>query len=81
MIRVDLQRPKGTRDVLPPESWRMERFRRLALDTAQHYGFDLIDTPILEKSAVFLRVGASTDIVQHERYHFIDEGGDDLTLR
>jgi histidyl-tRNA synthetase len=30
---------------------------------------------------VFLRVGESTDIVQHESYRFVDAGGDDLTLR
>lgn len=81
MIQPELQRPKGTRDVLPPESWRVERMRRLAVDTATRYGFEPIETPILEQTPVFLRVGESTDIVLHERYRFTDAGGDDLTLR
>lgn len=81
MIRPELQRPTGTQDILAPESWRFEKFRRLALDTAKRYGFDLIETPVFEQSAVFLKVGESTDIVQHERYAFTDAGGDDLTLR
>lgn len=81
MIRPELQRPTGTQDILAPQSWRFEKFRRVALDTAKNYGFDLIETPVFEQSAVFLKVGESTDIVQHERYAFTDAGGDDLTLR
>ncbi len=81
MIRPELQRPTGTQDILAPQSWRFEKFRRIALDTAKAYGFDLIETPVFEQSAVFLKVGESTDIVQHERYAFTDVGGDDLTLR
>ncbi len=81
MIASEYQRPKGTRDVVAPESWQMEAMRRLALQWAARYGYDLIDTPIFEQTPVFLRVGESTDIVQHERYRFVDAGGDDLTLR
>ncbi len=81
MIKPELQRPTGTQDILAPQSWRVEKFRRIALDVAKSYGFDLIETPIFEQSGVFLKVGESTDIVQHERYAFTDAGGDDLTLR
>lgn len=81
MIPQEFQSPKGTRDVLAPESWQMEIMRRIAFDVAQGYGYDPLETPIFERSAVFLRVGETTDIVQHERYQFIDAGGDDLTLR
>lgn len=81
MISIEFQRPKGMRDVLAPESWRIEKFRTRAMGLATQYGFDLIETPILEQSSVFLRVGETTDIVQHERYRFEDVGGDDLTLR
>ena len=48
---------------------------------ATRYGFEPMETPIFERSPVFLRVGEATDIVQHERYRFTDAGGDDLTLR
>lgn len=80
-LRTDLKRPRGTQDLLAPESLRLERLRRLAFDTAREYGFDPIETPIFEQSAVFLKVGESTDVVQHERYTFTDVGGVDLTLR
>lgn len=80
-MNPDLQRPKGTQDILPPESWRYDKMRRIALDIARQYGFNLIETPIFEQTAVFLRVGEATDIVQHERYSFVDAGGVDLTLR
>lgn len=81
MANEEFQTARGTRDVLAPESWQFEALRRIALDWARRFGYDLIETPIFEKSAVFLKVGESTDIVQHESYRFLDAGGDDLTLR
>ncbi|PSR29278.1 MAG: histidine--tRNA ligase [Sulfobacillus thermosulfidooxidans] len=80
-MRSEFQRPRGTQDILPPASYRMEQIRRIAIDTAAKFGYDLIETPIFEQTPVFLRVGESTDIVQHERYSFTDAGGVDLTLR
>ena len=80
-MRSELKRPRGTQDILAPESWRIERLHRLAFDTAREYGFDPVETPAFEQSAVFLKVGESTDVVQHERYAFTDAGGVDLTLR
>lgn len=77
----EFRRPRGTQDLLPPQSLWMEQLRRIAIDTASQYGYELIETPIFEQSPVFLRVGESTDIVQHERYAFTDVGGIDLTLR
>lgn len=77
----EFQTPRGTRDLLAPLSWQFEAMRRLALEWAARFGYDVIETPIFEKSPVFLRVGESTDIVQHESYRFTDAGGDDLTLR
>ena len=80
-MRTELQRPRGTQDILAPQSWRIERLHRLAFDTARHFGFDPLETPAFEQSAVFLKVGESTDVVQHERYAFTDSGGVSLTLR
>ena len=77
----EFQTARGTRDVLAPESWQLEALRRLALNWAGRFGYDLLETPMFEQSPVFLRVGESTDIVQHESYRFTDAGGDDLTLR
>ncbi len=80
-MRTELKRPRGTQDILAPESWRVEQLRRLAFDTARQFGFDPLETPAFEQSAVFLKVGESTDVVQHERYAFTDVGGVSLTLR
>lgn len=72
----------GTQDILPDQQpyWRfveqtVEQVMRL-------YGYQRIDTPTFEETAVFLRgVGAGTDIVEKEMYSFEDRGGDSLTLR
>ena len=78
---AEFQKPRGTQDVLPPVSQKMEQIRHIALDCAQRFGYLLVETPVFEQTPVFLRVGESTDIVQHERYSFTDNGGVDLTLR
>lgn len=75
------QRPTGTRDVLPPASEQLHEVQDRALKVARLFGYALVDTPILEQSAVFMKVGETSDIVQKERYQFQDAGGDDLTLR
>lgn len=77
----EFQTARGTRDILAPETWQFEAMRRLTLTWAARFGYEPLETPIFEQSSVFLRVGESTDIVQHESYRFIDAGGDDLTLR
>lgn len=76
------QRPRGTQDILPAEAARVERLRRLVSTVARLYGYGAIETPVFEQTAVFVDgVGNGTDIVQHERYSFVDTGGVALTLR
>ena len=75
-------RPKGTRDILPPESikkyWVEEIFRK----TVKRYGFVEIFTPIFEHTELFLRsTGESTDIVTKQMYTFSDQAQRSLTLR
>ena len=49
---------------------------------AENYGFNYIETPILEETNLFKRsVGESSDIVNKEMYQFIDKGGNDVCLR
>ena len=46
------------------------------------HGYDEIRTPIVEKADLFNRViGESTDIVNKEMYTWIDQGGNNLTLK
>jgi histidyl-tRNA synthetase len=76
------KRPRGTQDVLPEESERLEALRRHTRSVVSRYGYGEIQTPVFEQTAVFVDgVGDGTDIVQHERYTFTDAGGVSLTLR
>lgn len=78
----DLGAPKGTRDLLPPESWAWQRVVRLAMDTFAEAGYAPIDTPVFEHTEVFERgVGAATEVVGKQMYTFLDRGGRSLTLR
>jgi histidyl-tRNA synthetase len=61
--------PRGTRDLLPPETGAWTRLERLATDLAVRYGYRRIDTPMFEQAAVFERgVGEVTDIVEKELF-------------
>jgi histidyl-tRNA synthetase len=76
------QRVRGTQDIWGEDAERFQfvvetfdRVRRL-------YGFQRIEMPVFEASAVFSRgVGETTDIVSKEVYVFEDRGGESLTLR
>jgi len=74
--------PRGTRDVVPPESARWNALEANARDVAQRFGYGEIRTPIFEATELFARgVGETTDIVEKEMYTFQDKGGRSMTLR
>src|SRR5438270_11374423 len=73
--------PRGTRDVLPPESARWERLVGLFAGRAGRAGYGLVVSPAFEDIAVFERVGQATDVVRKEMYDFEDKGGRHLALR
>ncbi len=82
MAKLLYQRVTGMQDVLGDD----QRYWRFVLERAQHtmdlFGFERIDTPILEQAALFRRgVGKGTDIVEKEMYVFEDRDGDMLALR
>ncbi len=73
---------KGTQDVLPADSHRVQYLEQTALDVAGSYGFSEIRTPVFEHTELFQRgVGDTTDVVQKEMYTFDDKGGRSITLR
>jgi histidyl-tRNA synthetase len=64
--------PRGTRDLLPPDSGAWTRLERLAADLATRYGYRRIETPMFEQTAVFERgVGEVTDIVEKELFRIV----------
>ncbi|MGQ9554775.1 MAG: histidine--tRNA ligase [Anaerolineae bacterium] len=74
--------PRGTQDILPEAQPYWEFIYRTAAKVSRHYGYQRIDVPIFEETALFVRgVGEGTDIVEKEMYSFRDKGDNDLTLR
>jgi histidyl-tRNA synthetase len=74
--------PRGTQDLLPPESARRQAFERRVHEIARRFGYGEIRTPIFEATELFVRgMGDTTDVVEKEMYTFNDKGGRSLTLR
>ena len=73
--------PKGTHDILPPESARWTALIALFAQQVERAGYGLHIPPMFEHYEVFARVGESTDIVQKEMYELEDRGGRRLALR
>jgi histidyl-tRNA synthetase len=77
-----LQALRGMRDILPDEQPYWERVRKALAHAAQEYGFQRIDTPLVEFTHLFTRsIGTETDIVEKEMYTFTTRGGDKVSLR
>lgn len=74
--------PKGTKDVLPGESYKWQYVENTAREVARVFGANEIRTPTFEHTEVFLRgVGETTDIVNKEMYTFLDKGERSITLK
>ena len=77
-----IQKPKGTRDLLPTESYRWQEAERKVKEVLESYNFKEIRVPVFEYTELFQRgVGETTDVVQKEMYTFDDKGGRSITLR
>ncbi|HXR69750.1 histidine--tRNA ligase [Actinocrinis sp.] len=76
------QAPKGTFDLIPPQSATFLAVREAMAAVARRAGYGYIETPAFEDTALFKRgVGESSDIVTKEMYTFTTRGGVSLTLR
>ena len=74
MARSLFSAPRGTRDILPPESGRRRRLVDCYADLAERSGFGLVEVPVFEDAAVFRRLGESTEVVSKELFEFHDKG-------
>lgn len=80
--RPQLVRPKGTFDILAPESDRWRRAHRIFDDLAERFGYDLVLTPLFEHTELFSRgVGEDTEVVEKQMYTFLDRGNRSVSLR
>lgn len=74
--------PKGTYDLLPPESADFLAVREALSAPLRRAGYGYVETPGFEQVELFARgVGESTDIVTKEMYTLTTKSGDELALR
>lgn len=79
---MQLKAPRGTYDILPPDSQKWQYVEKIVRETARLFGYSEIRTPIFEYTELFERgVGDTTDIVTKEMYTFQDKANRSLTLR
>jgi histidyl-tRNA synthetase len=77
-----IQIQKGTKDVLPFESYKWRYIEEKIRGIAKDFGIKEIRTPTFEATELFVRgVGDTTDIVNKEMYTFLDKGGRSITLK
>ncbi len=70
------------KDLTFEDSARFVYIITTAIEISKRYGYEYIETPILEETALFRRsVGESSDIVGKEMYQFEDKGGNDVCMR
>ena len=79
---MEVQAPKGTKDMLPQDTYKWHFVENKFREIAKFYGMREIRTPMFEHTDLFLRgVGDTTDIVQKEMYTFNDKGNRSITLK
>jgi histidyl-tRNA synthetase len=77
-----IRAPKGTHDVLWPESSRWEALVAAFSGRARRAGFGLTLTPMFEDARLFRRgIGGQSEVVNKEMYEFSDRSGRPLALR
>lgn len=79
---MKLKAPRGTYDILPPDSAKWQYMEKVLQSTVELFGYKEVRTPIFEHTELFERgVGETTDIVTKEMYTFTDKSERSLTLR
>ncbi len=74
--------PKGTKDVLPTESYKWQYVESKAREICNLYNAREIRTPVFEHTELFLRsIGETTDVVGKEMYTFLDKADRSITLK
>ncbi len=78
---MDLGLAKGTRDLFPADKILRDTILRTLIDTFQTYGFNPLDTPIIERLDVLQRKAMANDDVAKEQFTLTDQGNRQLGLR
>lgn len=73
---------RGMRDILPADQAVWKRIYEVYNRVAEAYGYERIDTPLIEEQSLFVRgVGKVTDIVEKELFQWETPGGETIALR
>jgi histidyl-tRNA synthetase len=76
------QRLRGFQDIAGDEARRFAAFTRTARRVFRCFGFEELETPVVEEKALFTRaLGTETDVVQKEMYAFTDRSKTEVALR
>ncbi len=79
---MKFQAPKGTKDVLPGESYKWEQVILKFKNIVSLAGYGLTVSPMFEDANLFKRgAGESSDVTRKEMYEFQDKGGRLIALR
>lgn len=79
---MSIKAPKGTKDTMPRDSYKVQYIEKEFSELCRLYGFGEVRTPMFESTELFNRgVGETTDIVQKEMYTFEDLGHRSITLK
>ncbi len=80
--KKDFSRLRGMKDILFDEHKYWDLVTKKATELAKAYGFQKIETPILERFDLFEKTtGKTSDIVSKEMYSFLDQGNNKIVLR
>ncbi|KAJ1974375.1 hypothetical protein H4R35_003641 [Dimargaris xerosporica] len=73
---------RGMRDLWGEDALKHGQVVSVARGLAQQYGFEPIETPLLEFSQVYQKtLGVDSDVIQKELYSFVDKDGASVTLK
>ncbi|CAD83217.1 histidyl-tRNA synthetase [Candidatus Blochmanniella floridana] len=79
---IHIQSVRGMHDCLPKDVIQWQYIEDVLKTILNGYGYNEIRFPIIECTDLFKRsIGEVTDVVEKEMYTFIDQHGNDLTLR
>ncbi len=80
--KVKFQAPTGMHDILGEDLELLEKVEKTSKEIAEYYGFQKIETPIVEDLQIFEKSsGTASDVVEKEMFVLKTKGGDILGLR
>jgi len=80
--KFGFQSVKGMHDILPDEFAYREKIEKAVRKISLFYGFERIETPMLEDRKLYERgTGLSSEVVSKQMYTLRTKGGDALALR